>query len=91
MSAIDPRCVDSVRSAKEFVDYVNALVDDLDADPSREQSYWSNRDLRTFLMGMANWVADGMELQFARRKKVVPPPEVWQFCAELLEAGSVRD
>jgi hypothetical protein len=85
--SIGPDDVDRIRTRQDFVAFVYALADDFDNEPN----YWHNRDMKTFLLGMAAWVAGSMDEQFAREGRTSPPESFWRYCADIIDAGIVYE
>jgi hypothetical protein len=75
-----------VRNRDDFVAYVRGLIVDLRQNPQD----WENRNLETYLEGLASWVQDmdGYYENFGLEK---PRDVNWDFMADVLSAASVYE
>jgi hypothetical protein len=78
--------VDGVRSRADLVNFVRALVADLESQPQA----WENVSLDRYLEALASWLedADGF---FRNQGREIPHNATWTSVAEMLIAASMYE
>jgi hypothetical protein len=78
--------VDRISSRADFVAFVHQLQQDWKENPSA----WENRDLSSFLEGMAAWV-DDMDGYFQNQGQEPPAQPTWKLLGTILLAARVYE
>jgi hypothetical protein len=80
--------VDGVRSTADRVDFVRALVADLESQPQPQA--WENVSLDRYLEALASWLedADGF---YRNQGREIPHNPTWTSVADMLIAASMYE
>lgn len=76
---------ENVTTRNEFIQFVRALVEDRESDPTR----WEAQSIEHYLEALAAWVND-MDGWFKNRGEQMPDPSWWLF-AQILIAARVYE
>jgi hypothetical protein len=76
------QAVEDIQTQQDFAAFVQALLGDLRDNPQQ----WNNRDLPTFLEGLAAWVED-MDGYYQNRQEAIPKQPSWKTLGQILLAA----
>lgn len=78
--------VDTIETRDELVAFINALRDDLIANPKQ----WENSTLETFLAALASWTED-MDGFYVNHGREIPRTPSWKTVGEMLAAARIYE
>jgi hypothetical protein len=76
----------AVTDRDSFISFIELLVNDLKENPED----WQNRELDTFLFGLASWI-NNMDGYYANTGMEAPKNINWRFLADTLLAAGVYE
>lgn len=78
--------LDTVRTRRDLVDFLDALLSDLEADPDG----WENPSLDAYLEALARWLGS-MDQLFINTERPVPDAPTWQLMGLALLAAKTHE
>lgn len=78
--------VDRIQTRQEFVDFAQMLG----RDASTNHDQWENRDLTSYMAGLAGFVTD-MDGYYQNRGESIPEQPTWKMLGQILLAARVYE